>query len=163
MHHCHTYRPPLERQICPPPHPIQLCSRSPKRYGFHLKSMQLSIKKFIVSPQLIEESPSRAAIFVDLTNMFNAVSREELFDIINTDFPELSPLTHLLYSKHGDVFFKWNQDSWRSLQMKEGVNQQLRMPPITNFCNACTTPGSEALRPKTQRTCGRPFGSRFTR
>jgi hypothetical protein len=102
----------------------------PNGMDFIIKSMQLSIEKFIVSPQSNEDSPSRAAIFVDLTNMFNAVSRDELFDIINQDFPELSALTSLLYSEHGDVFFKWNQDSWRTLQMKEGVNQGCPLSPI---------------------------------
>jgi hypothetical protein len=62
--------------------------------------------------------------------MFNAVSREELFDIINKDFPELSGLTHLLYADSRDVFFKWNQVSWKSLQMKEGVNQGCPLSPI---------------------------------
>jgi hypothetical protein len=92
--------------------------------------MQLSIKKFIIARQQRNNLPSRAAIFVDLTNMFNAVSREELFDIINKDFQELSGLTHLLYADSGDVFFKWNQVSWKSLQMKEGVNQECPLPPI---------------------------------
>jgi hypothetical protein len=47
------------------------------------------------------------AIFVDLTNMFNAVSREELFDVINANFPELSPLTSLFYAEEGIILFKW--------------------------------------------------------
>jgi hypothetical protein len=81
---------------------------------FIIKSMQLSIKKIIIARQQRKDLPSRAAIFVDLTNMFNAVSRKELFDIINKDFPELSGLTHLLYADSGDVFFKWNQVSWIS-------------------------------------------------
>jgi hypothetical protein len=68
--------------------------------------------------------------FVDLTNMFNAVSCKELFDIINKDFPELSGLTPLLYADSRDVFFKWNQVSWKSLQMKEGINQGCPLSPI---------------------------------
>jgi hypothetical protein len=90
---------------------------------FIIKSMQLSINKFIIARQQRNNLPSGAAIFVDLTNIFNAISREELFDIINKDFPKLSGLMHLLYVDSRDVFFKWNQVSWKSLQMKESVNQ----------------------------------------
>jgi hypothetical protein len=90
---------------------------------FIIKSMQLSIKKIIIAQQQRNDLPSHAANFVILTNMFNAVSCRELFDIINKDFPELSGLTHLLYADSGDVFFKRNQVSWKTLQMKEGINQ----------------------------------------
>jgi hypothetical protein len=62
--------------------------------------------------------------------MFNAVSCKELFDIINKDFPELSGLMHLLCADSGDVFSKWNQVSWKWLQMKEGVNQGCPLSPI---------------------------------
>ncbi len=98
---------------------------------FIIKSMQLSIKKFIITQQQRNNLPSHAAIFVDLINMFNAVSCKELFDIINKDFPELSGLLHLLYANSGDVFFKQNQEvSWKLLQMKEGVNQGHPLSPI---------------------------------
>jgi hypothetical protein len=56
----------------------------PNGMDFIIKSMQLSIEKFIDTPQQQQLTPSRAAIFVDLSNMFNSVSRAELFDIIAT-------------------------------------------------------------------------------
>jgi hypothetical protein len=68
----------------------------PNGMDFTIKCMQLSFKKIIIAREQRNKLPSRAAIFVNLTNMFNAVSCEELFDIINKDFPELSGLTHLL-------------------------------------------------------------------
>jgi hypothetical protein len=97
---------------------------------FIIKSMQLSIKKIIIARQQRHNLPSRASIFVDLTNMFNAVSCKERFDIINKDFLELSGLTHLLYIDNGDIFSKWNQVSWKSLKMKEGINQGCPLSPI---------------------------------
>ncbi len=63
--------------------------------NFIIKAMQLWIDKFIIQPQKNNSLPSRATIFVNLTNMFNSVSRHELFDIIQSDFPELTPLTSL--------------------------------------------------------------------
>jgi hypothetical protein len=92
--------------------------------------MQLSIKIFIITQQQRNNLPSHAAMFVDTTNIFNAVSCKELFDTINKDSPELSGLMHLLYANNGDVFLKWNQVSWTSLQMKEGINQGCPLSPI---------------------------------
>ena len=92
--------------------------------------MQLSIEKFIDQPQQQNTSPSRAAIFVDLTNMFNSVSRQELFDIIHDDFPELSQLTSLLYKDDGNVKYKWKDKTWKQLAMQEGVNQGCPLSPI---------------------------------
>lgn len=102
----------------------------PNGMDFIIKTMQLSIEKFIEQPQQRQETPSRAAIFVDLTNMFNAVSRDELFDIIKSDFPELLPLTSLLYEDHGTVKYKWKNKKWKQLSMKEGVNQGCPLSPI---------------------------------
>ncbi len=92
--------------------------------------MQLSIDRFITQPQQNNTTPTRAAIAVDLTNMFNSVSQAELFDIIHTDFPELASFTSLLYDTHGGVHFKWNQTDWKTLHMKEGVNQGCLLSPI---------------------------------
>ena len=82
---------------------------------FIIKAMQLSIEHHIINGQ--------AAVFVDLTNIFNLVSREELFEIIDTHFPELTPLTTLIYEAPADVHFKWKTSSWKSIAMQEGVNQ----------------------------------------
>jgi hypothetical protein len=97
---------------------------------FIVKSMQLSIEKFIKSKQDANTLPTRAAVFIDLTNMFNSVSRDELFDIIRSDFPELTNLTELLYNKHGNVYYKWKNVKWKTLFMEEGVNQGCPLSPI---------------------------------
>jgi hypothetical protein len=39
--------------------------------------------------------PTRVAIFFDLTNQFNSISRKDFFNVISTSFPELLPLTTL--------------------------------------------------------------------
>ena len=48
---------------------------------------------------------------------------QELFDIIHKNFPELIPLTTLIYEEPANVHFKWKTDEWKSISMKEGVNQ----------------------------------------
>jgi hypothetical protein len=102
----------------------------PNGIDFIIKTMQLSIEKFIDKPQQRNEQPSRAAIFVDLTNMFNSVSRQELFDIVKTDFPELTQLISLLYEDNGIVKYKWKNKRWKQLEMEEGVNQGCPLSPI---------------------------------
>ena len=44
-------------------------------------------------------------------------------NIIVLDFPELLPLAHLLYGGPGTVHHRWEDGSWCSIQMLEGVNQ----------------------------------------
>ena len=42
-----------------------------------------------------------AAVFLDLKNMFNNISREELMNVIAQDYPELHAIAHLLYHSPG--------------------------------------------------------------
>ena len=63
----------------------------PNGSDFVVKAMQLSIEKFIDHPQRTNKLPTRAAVFFDLTNQFNSVSREEFFNVIETSFPDSSP------------------------------------------------------------------------
>ena len=102
----------------------------PNGMDFIIKTMQMSIERFIDQPQQENKSPTRAAVFVDLTNMFNSVSRHELFDIIANDFPELYNFTSLLYDTDGTVHYKWNQTKWKQLEMEDGVSQGCPLSPI---------------------------------
>jgi hypothetical protein len=79
----------------------------PNGSSFVVKAMQLSIEKYITTPQTQGHLPSRAAIFFDLTNQFNSVSRQEFFHVIATHFPELLPLTLLFYDNPMTVHHKW--------------------------------------------------------
>lgn len=55
--------------------------------------------------------------------MSNNGLREELTNIIHTRFPELRPITHLIYNNPDAVHYKWNTDQWKHINMKEGVTQ----------------------------------------
>jgi hypothetical protein len=78
----------------------------------------------------MQQLPTRAAIFFDLTNQFNSVSREDYFNVISTSFPELLPLSTLFYEHAGTVHHKWDDGSWRTLLMKEGVSQGCLLSPL---------------------------------
>jgi hypothetical protein len=78
----------------------------------------------------MQKLPTRAAIFFDLTNQFNSLSHKEFFNLISTSFPELLPLTTLFYENAGTVHHKWDDGSWRTLLMKEGVSQGCPLSPL---------------------------------
>ena len=71
-----------------------------------IKSMQLSIKKYIQIPQQEGSLPIRVVIFADISNMFNSASQESLMDTISLDFPEILPLAHLLYGGPETVYHR---------------------------------------------------------
>ena len=102
----------------------------PNGSSFVVKAMQLSIEKYITTPQTQGHLPSRAAIFFDLTNQFNSVSRQEFFHVIASHFPELLPLTLLFYDNPMTVHHKWNDGSWRQFLMREGVSQGCPLSPL---------------------------------
>ena len=54
---------------------------------FVIKSMQLATEKYIKLPQARGRAPTRAAVFLDLKNMFNLVSRDKLLKIIQHRYP----------------------------------------------------------------------------
>ena len=84
---------------------------------------QLSIEKYIQTPQSRNELPSRSMVFLDLRNMFNLVSREKLRHVVATKFPELVPLVDLFYEDAANINLRWDDGSWRAISMLEGLNQ----------------------------------------
>ncbi len=84
--------------------------------------------------------------------MFNSVARDELFDIIRSDFPELTNLVELFYNEPGNVHYKWVNTRWNTLFMKEGVNQGCQLSPIfaTSVLHRALTPIDKSLRQRAQ-------------
>ena len=72
---------------------------------FIINAMQLSAKKYIILPQLRHHAPSRAAVFLDLKDVFNLVSWNKLLDFIHCKYLALYPLTNLLYGDTGTIHF----------------------------------------------------------
>ncbi len=85
--------------------------------------MQLAIKKFINTPKHTQRLLTLAAIFFNLTNQFNSVSHQELFNVISEIFPELLPFTTLFYDTPNTVHHKWDDGTWQQFLMLEGVTQ----------------------------------------
>ena len=73
---------------------------------FIIKTVQLGIEKHISGPRIRNELPTRAVVFLDLKNMFNNISREELMNIIGQDYLELLTIANLLYHDPGVIHYR---------------------------------------------------------
>ena len=73
---------------------------------FVLKASQLAVEKYITKKEKKGQPPSCCFISLDLSNMFNEISRDIFLEIIERKYPELLPLVSMLYGKEGTVFFK---------------------------------------------------------
>jgi len=62
-----------------------------------VKTMQLGVDKYNTEPEQCNNLPTRALASLDLVNMFNAISREELREIVANDFPALEGFADMLY------------------------------------------------------------------
>ena len=90
---------------------------------FIIKTTQLEVERYITAPQLQGRAPSRVLISLDLVNMFNEISRDEIFAIFSSTYPDLMPLVTMLYAEESSVFLKFADGSWHIQKMWEGVNQ----------------------------------------
>jgi hypothetical protein len=124
-HIAHTFREKFARNMLP----FNYAVGTPSGSNLIITTMQLQVKKFITLPQSTNNLPSHAAIFFNLTNQFNSVSRQAFFNVIATSFPEILPLTTLFYKHAGTVHHKWADGTWRTLLMEEGVSQGCPLSP----------------------------------
>ena len=113
-----------------PTHPFNYAVGTQNGTNLIIKTMQLQVEKYISLPQSTNTLPTRAAVFFDLTNQFNSVSREAFFKVIADSFPEILPLTNLFYEQAGTAHHKWADGTWRTLLMEEGVSQGCPLSPI---------------------------------
>lgn len=67
---------------------------------------------------------------LDIRNMFNAVSRERLREVIAAKFPTLEPFADLLYDGIGETIVKLEDGTWTSIFVREGFSQGCPVSPI---------------------------------
>ena len=94
------------------------------------KTIQLAIDKYIIEPEQNGQFPSRALVSLDIKNMFNAVSRERLRQVIAEKFPSLEAFADLIYEEPGKQFYKWEDGSWSSITVEEGFSQGCPASPV---------------------------------
>eukprot|EP00956_Cyclotella_meneghiniana_P015018 scaffold22773_cov35-Cyclotella_meneghiniana.AAC.1 len=119
-HIAKTFRVRFARHLLPY---YNYAIKVPNGMDFIVKTIQLQVDRFITQPQAAGRSPSRCLISLDLRNMFNEVSRDEILHIVHTFFPELLPLVTMLYNDAGDVWIRLEDGTWATIAMEEGTNQ----------------------------------------
>jgi len=62
--------------------------------------------------------------------MFNAMSRQKLRQILERDFPELSPLADMLYKEAGHQMVRKADGTWVAIPVEEGFSQGCPFSPI---------------------------------
>eukprot|EP00956_Cyclotella_meneghiniana_P037754 scaffold143726_cov74-Cyclotella_meneghiniana.AAC.5 len=97
---------------------------------FIVKTIQLGIDKYITEPENRKQLPSRALASLDLVNMFNAISREELREIIANNFPALEGFADMLYEENGHTYVRMGDGSWATIEVEEGFAQGCPLSPV---------------------------------
>ena len=60
---------------------------------------------------------------VDIRNMFNAVSRQKLREIISTQFPALEGFFDCLYATLGTTLLRCDDGNWIEIPVQQGFSQ----------------------------------------
>jgi len=89
-------------------------------------TIRLGVDKFITQKERNKELPTRALVSLDISNMFNAISRQKLREIIKREFPELEAFADLLYETEGATGVKMADGSWTYIPVREGFSQGVR-------------------------------------
>ena len=84
-------------------------------------TIRLAVEKYMTDKEARDELPRRmmVSLSLDIRNMFNAVSREKLREILSKDFPELEPLADCLYEEFGHTCMKKRDGTWEYIPVRE--------------------------------------------
>ena len=93
-------------------------------------SIRLGVDKYISEPEQNGSTPSRSLVSLDITNMFNSVSREKCREIIATEFPELQAFADMLYQEEGRTLVRKDDGSWEVIPVREGFSQGCPVSPL---------------------------------
>jgi hypothetical protein len=96
---------------------------------FVASSVRLGVEKYIQNEN-DTVLPSRSLVSLDIKNMFNAVSRQKLRQIIAIEFPELSAFADLLYDSPGKTVIKRKDGTWEWIPVREGFSQGCPASPV---------------------------------
>ena len=95
-----------------------------------VKTLQLAVDKYIIEPENNGDLPTRALVSLDIKNMFNAISREKLREVIAHKFPTLEPFADLIYDGKGEQYVKLEDGTWNIIEVHEGFSQGCPASPV---------------------------------
>ena len=97
---------------------------------FIVNAVRLGVDKYISEPERNGNSPTRSLISLDISNMFNAVSRQKCREIIATNFPELQDFIDMLYQDKGQTLVRKDDGTWTTIPVREGFSQGCPASPL---------------------------------
>ena len=97
---------------------------------FIVNAVRVGVDKYISEPERNGETPSRSLVSLDISNMFNAVSRQKCRQIIASEFPELQDFIDMLYLEEGTTLVRKDDSTWESIPVKEGFSQGCPASPL---------------------------------
>ena len=74
--------------------------------------------------------PTRCLISLDISNMFNEISRQKAMEIINIHFPHLSNYTNLLLQDPTHCWYLLPNGGWQFFEQEEGLPQGCPFSPV---------------------------------
>ena len=92
-------------------------------------TLRIGVEKYIGNQEAVGLLPTRALVSLDIRNMFNAISRHQLRDIVKADFPLLEAFVSL-YEQQGTTRIKMTDGTWRDIAVQEGFSQGCPLSPI---------------------------------
>ena len=97
---------------------------------FITSTVRLAVEKYITNQTELGLLPTRALVSLDIRNMFNAISRHKLREIVREEFPRLTAFVDCLYEEQGKSIVKMDDGEWEEIPVCEGFSQGCPLSPI---------------------------------
>jgi hypothetical protein len=88
-----------------------------------IKTLQLAVDKYIIDCEKNNDLPTCSLVSLDIKNMFNAVSRERLRELISEHFPTLEAFADVIYKEAGETYVRLENGEWEIIPVTEGFTQ----------------------------------------
>jgi hypothetical protein len=95
-----------------------------------IKTLQLAVDKYIIEQEKNNDLPTRSLVSLDIKNMFNAVSRERLRELVSQHFPTLEAFADVIYEEPGETYVRLENGEWEIIRVTEGFTQGCPVSPV---------------------------------
>ena len=97
---------------------------------FITTTLRLGLDKYMLQCGNATLLPSRALVSLDIQNMFNAISRQKVWEIVYDLYPELQDLIDCLYEDDGTTCLKLDNWTWTEIPVSKGFSQGCPLSPV---------------------------------
>ena len=100
--------------------------------NFIYHTIRCEIEKYVrrTPAEIAHNPPTRCVVSLDISNMFNEISREKAMDIITKHFPHLKEYTNLLIGEPTQCWYLQPDGKWKFFNQEEGLPQGCPFSPV---------------------------------